>query len=176
MAVHQPLVTSLEDLAVAMELADIEPVIEDVGKGGAIEACLALAKAMPFSLKLVRQTLEGMPAGGIEFEDTGHGLRRFRMRLHGLVRIVAVNVAKRSQPRRPALADLLVHAFEHLQTQIVAVVLGDSGHHVERQGIEKNYGPLLASGKFAKDPEEPQSRRSWLLSSRHSKPRTKKLR
>ena len=100
-------------LATSFQFTDVEAVVEDVRKFRAMKSRLALAIDMPFSLKLIAQTLEGQTTTGINIEDANHGLRFLRMRLHRLVAIVGhVDVAIGSKTSRPALPNPLVHPFE----------------------------------------------------------------
>ncbi|HPD13880.1 MAG TPA: hypothetical protein PLE19_02975 [Planctomycetota bacterium] len=107
-------VLALVDTPVAMQFADVEPVIQDVGQSRPVEARLARSVNEPFRRELVPQALEGVPAGGVELEDAKDGLRLHGMGLDRLVLILHVKVAVRRESRGPSLADLLVHAFQDL--------------------------------------------------------------
>ncbi len=92
-----------------------------------------MRKTCPSRCELVGERLERVAARGVQLEDANQRLRFLRVRLDRLVAVVDVDVAERGEARRPALPDLLVHPLEHFRPQVVAVVLGDGGHHVERQ-------------------------------------------
>ena len=66
-------VFSLEDLPVAVQLADVESVAQDVRECRAIETRLALAEDMTFTLELVRERLECVAARGVQLEDADQG-------------------------------------------------------------------------------------------------------
>ena len=116
------------------QFADVEAVVKNVREGRTVEPRLAVAIRVSLTLKLIRQRLKDHPTAGIEIEYADHGLGLFRMRLDRLIAVIGdIDVAERSEPRRPALTHPFVHPLKNFGPQTVAVVLGDGSHHIERQ-------------------------------------------
>lgn len=99
----------------------------------AVESSLAVAELVAFVLQLVGERFERVAAARVQLEDADERFSLHRVGLHGLVSVVDVHVAEWCRPGGPALAHLLIEPLEHLGTQIVAVVLSDGGHDVERE-------------------------------------------
>ncbi|MEQ8790107.1 MAG: hypothetical protein RIC55_27675 [Pirellulaceae bacterium] len=131
--VDQPPITSLKHLSIALQFPDVESVVEYVGKRRAVEARLALAEDVPFVFKLVGERFERVASRGVKLKDTNQRPRLLRMRLHRFVAVLDVEVAVGGEARRPSLPHLFIHPLQYFRPQIIAVVLGDGGHHVERQ-------------------------------------------
>ena len=68
-SVDEPLVASLEDLSVSVQLADVEAVAEDVGERRAVEAGWLGRKTCPSRSRCVGQALEGVAAAGVQIKD-----------------------------------------------------------------------------------------------------------
>ena len=86
------------------------------------------------AIRGVGRRFEGVGAACVPLEDAHNRFRFDRVRDHRLGAVIDIRVSVRGETRRPALRDLLIHALEHFGSQVVAVVLGDGGHDVEREG------------------------------------------
>lgn len=133
LVVDQDAVAASEDLPVSLELAQVEPIVDDVRRRRAVESSLAVAELVAFVLQLDGERFERVAAARVQLEDADQRFSLHRVGLHGLVPVVDVHVAEWRRPGGPALAHLLIEPLEHLGTQIVAVVLSDGGHDVERE-------------------------------------------
>ncbi|HOL26948.1 MAG TPA: hypothetical protein PLS86_11715 [Phycisphaerae bacterium] len=122
----------MEGLAVTLQLADVEPVVEDIRKRRAVESRLAGPVGVPFGGEFVGQALEGESTAGVELEDADDRLGLLRVRHDRLVAVVDIHISIGREARGPALPHLLVHALDHLGAQVVRVVLRHRRHHVER--------------------------------------------
>ncbi|MEZ6152374.1 MAG: hypothetical protein R3C09_19920 [Pirellulaceae bacterium] len=68
--VNEPLIASFKHLSVAMQLANIESIADNVRKRSTMEAWLTRAVDVSFALQLVRQSFESVAARCIEIEYT----------------------------------------------------------------------------------------------------------
>ena len=142
-SINQSFIASHIHLPVPMKFANVEAVVQDVGKGRSMESFLALPKCVAFFVQEIAESLEGMTAAGIQIENSLDRCRPLRMRADGYFSIIGVDVAKRSQPGRPSLPNFFIKPFQNFGSQIIAVVLSHCHHHVERQSTGSPWSELV---------------------------------